>query len=128
MPFSPSIFEMADFVADVHERENMPELIYGNFSEAQLTDPNNNPVDNYVDIVNNELGQQLGILLKSKYGITYETVWTAELLASYLNDIQQYYSTSFRITIKPFRASDDVLIRFVRKVLKSLNRLPYSST
>lgn len=122
-----SIFdqEMADFVADVHERENMPELIYGNFSEAQLRDPNNNPVDNYVDIVNNELGQQLGILLKSKYGLTYETVWTAELLASYLNDIQQYYSTSFSITIKPFRASDLVIIKFINKMCKSITRMSY---
>ncbi|MFK7973136.1 MAG: hypothetical protein AB8F95_22390, partial [Bacteroidia bacterium] len=37
---------LADFVADVHELKSMPELTHGGFSEDQLVDPNNNPVDN----------------------------------------------------------------------------------
>ena len=57
-----SIFseEVADFIADTHERTNMPELITGKFSEEQLADLKSGPVDNYIDIINNEWGQELG--------------------------------------------------------------------
>ena len=118
--FITSIYskEMADFVADVHERKNMPELIYGNFTSDQLLNLDNNPVDNYVDLINNELGQTLGDLLRKKYNITYETEWTAELLVNYLNDIQLYYSRSFGIGMEPFRSQDEVVSKIIKKLIK----------
>ena len=53
--FMTSIFSerLADFIADVHELYNMPELITGDFTEQQLADFENGPVDNYVDMINN---------------------------------------------------------------------------
>src|SRR6266446_4867835 len=75
---------LADFVGDAHERDH-PELITGKFSEKQKRDLDEGPVDNYVDLINNEWGQELGKVLKKKYNITPKTYWTPELLADYLN-------------------------------------------
>lgn len=110
--------ELADFIADTHERSNMPELITGNFTTEQLADIKNGTVDNYVDIINNEWGQELGKLLGEKYQINRETVWTAELLANCLNDLQSYYSWVFQIGFKPFKPSDDLMIKFSKKINK----------
>jgi len=107
---------LADFVADVHERFNMPELVTGKFKEAQLDDFENGPVDNYVDMLNNEWGQILGQKLKKKYSINRNTSWTPELLANYLNDIQGYYSWVFQIGFTPFRSTDDKVIQFAKKI------------
>jgi hypothetical protein len=108
--------ELADFVADIHERDRHPELITGIFTQAQIADLENGPVDNYVDIVNNEWGQEIGKQLKVKYGINRATNWTPELLANYLNDIQVYYMCAFQIGFKPFRAEDKVVRLFAKKV------------
>ena len=107
---------MADFVSDVHERYHMPELLTGRFSSKQLTDPDNNPVDNYVDIINNEWGQEIGKQLKKKYNIHQETYWTPELLTDYLNDLQSYYSGAFQIGFKPYSIEDEVIIRYAEKI------------
>lgn len=116
--FMTSIFSesFADFIADVHERTNMEELVTGDFSEEQLTNFDNNPVDNYVDIINNEWGQELGKQLSKKYNITRETYWTATLLSNYLNDLQAYYSWVFKIGLDPFRPDDELVIRFSKKI------------
>jgi hypothetical protein len=119
--------EIADFVADVHERKNMPELIFGNFDPEQLTNPNNNPVDNYVDLVNNELGQEIGLILKRKYQINNETVWTSKLLTEYLNDLQEYYMRSFGISMKPFRSIDELITRFAEKINGVKRGVPYGA-
>ena len=58
---------VADFIADAHERGNLAELVTGHFSEEQLLDLQQGPVDNYVDMINNEYGQELGKALKAKY-------------------------------------------------------------
>jgi len=116
--------EMADFIADVHELHNMLELTTGKFTKEQLADSNNNPVDNYVDMINNEWGQEIGKQLKDKYDITAETHWTNELLVSYLNDIQSYYSWAFRIGIRPFRPEDEVVIKFSEKINKVMAGVP----
>jgi len=116
--------EMADFIADVHELHNMPELTTGKFTKEQLVDSNNNPVDNYVDMINNEWGQEIGKQLKYKYGITAETHWTNDLLVSYLNDIQSYYSWAFRIGIRPFRPEDEIVIKFSEKINKVMDGVP----
>jgi len=116
--------ELADFVADTHERRNLPELISGEFTEEQITDIKNGPVDNYVDIVNNEWGQEMGKMLKRKYKINRETIWTPELLANYLNDLQSFYSWNFQIGFKPFKASDQLIKRFsykIKSILKSVS-------
>ncbi len=116
--FMTSIFseKLADFIADSHERANMPELITGKFTAEQVTDLKNGPIDNYVDIINNEWGQELGKLLQKKYNISEKTYWTPELLVSYLNDIQAYYSWAFQIGLDPYRIEDDVVIRFSNKL------------
>lgn len=116
--FMTSIFteRLADFMADLHELGNMPELITGKFSEDQILDIENGVVDNYLDMINNEWGQELGKLLKSKYNITRKTHWTPELLANYLNDIQGYYSWAFQIGFNPYRASDEKVMRFSSKI------------
>ncbi len=108
--------KMADFIADVHERDRLPELITGDFTEEQLSDLDNGAVDNYVDIINNEWGQELGKFLKKKFRIESDTYWTAELLANYLNEIQSYFSWNFQIGFEPFRPSDDIVIRFAYKL------------
>lgn len=107
---------LADFVADVHELYNMPELITGDFSEAQLADFVNGPVDNYIDMINNEWGQELGKVLREKYKINSNTIWTPQLLTSVLNDIQSYHSWAFEIGFKPFRATDEMVVQFAWKI------------
>ena len=119
-----SIFseQVADFIADVHERENMPELVTGVFTAAQLKDPNMNPMDNYVDMINNELGQELGKALKHKFGIDDQTKWTPKLLAAYLNELQAYYVKSFHIGMKAFDDSEVEIQRFTTKVNRLFNK------
>lgn len=116
--FMTSIYSerLADFVADVHELYNMPELITGHFTEGQLADFENGPVDNYLDMINNEWGQELGKVLGLKYNITRHTYWTPELATNYLNDIQSYHSWAFQIGFKPFRITDEIVIRFAGKI------------
>lgn len=108
--------ELADFIADAHERYNHPELITGKFTEEQIADLEEGPVDNYVDIINNEWGQELGKQLKEKYRINRETNWTPELLANYLNDLQSYYSWAFQIGFEPFRPEDEEVLSFSNKL------------
>ena len=108
--------EFADFIGDAHERELHPELITGKFTEKQLKDLEEGPVDNYVDIVNNKWGQELGKHLKEKYRIDHETKWTPELLANYLNDLQAYYSWAFQIGFEPYRPEDEAVRRFSKKI------------
>lgn len=108
--------EMADYVSDVHERNNMEELTSGRFSPEQLVDPLNNPVDNYVDLINNEWGQEIGKTLKEKYRIHQATYWTPQLLADYLNDLQDFYSWAFQIGFKPYSVDDELVIRFANKI------------
>jgi len=116
--FMTSLFseKLADFIADSHERAAMPELITGKFTEDQITDLKNGPIDNYVDIINNEWGQELGKLLKQKYNISEQTYWTPQLLTNYLNDIQRYYSWAFQMGFKPYREEDEVVIKFSNKL------------
>lgn len=116
--FVTSIFNerLADFIADMHERYKIPEMITGYFSEEQIADIENGAVDNYLDIINNEWGQELGKDLKEKYLIDEHTCWTPALLANYLNDIQAYHGWAFSIAFEPFRASDRLVIRFVEKL------------
>lgn len=120
--FMTTIFSerLADFVGDVHERSRLPELITGEFSEEQLQDLNNGPVDNYIDMVNNDWGQEQGKILKAKYGITRQTIWTSKLLADFLNDCQQYQSWVFQIGFTPFRQTDEKVIRFAKKINRAM--------
>jgi hypothetical protein len=106
----------AEYIADVHERMNMPELTTGKFTEEQLKDSINYPVDNYVDMINNEIGQELGKVLKHKYIINEETNWSPELLTHFLNDLIRYYSDSFSVRIKPFKVDETLVIKFSKKL------------
>lgn len=118
--------KLADFIADTHERSTMPELISGDFSAEQLTDIKNGAVDNYVDFINNEWGQEIGKVLKRKYKINRQTEWTAQLLTDYLNDMQKYYSEALQIGFEPYSVEDEVVVRFTDKVnavLKNASRM-----
>ncbi len=119
--------ELADLVADLHELDNMPELVSGNFTEEQLTNPNNNPVDNYVDIINNEIGQFIGLHLKVKYGIASRSKWSTKLLCDYLNDLQSYYSRSLKIGMKPFTEESEVVQKFTVKLNDAIEGIPLNS-
>lgn len=123
--FMTSIFseQLADFMADAHELYRLPALATGNFTQAQLDDLENGPIDNYVDLVNNEWGQELGKRLSETYHITHETHWTPELLADYLNDIQRYYSWAFQISFRPYRAEDEVVVTFSNKINRVMEEL-----
>lgn len=107
---------MADFISDVHERQTMPELISGNFTEAQRFDVESGPTDNYLDMINNQWGQELGKRLKKKYHINANTIWSSTLLTDYLNDIQNYYSYIFGISFLPFMDTDPLMVRFSNKI------------
>ena len=60
-------------------------------------------------------GQELGKTLSIKYKLDSQTRWTASLMANYLNDMQEYYSWSFNIRMRPFRESDEIVYRFAEK-------------
>lgn len=118
--FMTSLFseKLADLVADAHERKNLPEIISGNFTTKQIADLENGPVDNYVDIINNEWGQEIGKVLKAKYNIHSEMIWSSELLANYLNDLQSYFGWCFQVSFKPFGPEDRLVKKFSQKLNK----------
>ncbi|MDG1725018.1 MAG: hypothetical protein P8I11_04955 [Bacteroidia bacterium] len=108
--------DIAHFIASVHERFHMPHLVSGKFSIIDLTDTVNYPVDNYIDIINNEIGQELGKYLKHKYNINQKTKWTADFTCKFLNEIQDYYAESFDIQIKSYKNNDRLIMRFSKKI------------
>jgi len=108
--------DLADLIGDLHERHTMPELTTGQFSEKQLTDTITSPMDNYVDVLNNEIGQRLGLKLKRRYQLHELTHCTPELLATLLNEIQAYCMWALEIGMDPFQARDAVVIKFARKM------------
>ena len=124
--FMTTIFsqKLADFVADTHERRNLPELISGEFTIEQLNDLSKGPVDNYVDMINNEWGQELGKELAKKYKINRKTYWTPDLMANYLNDIQAYYGWAFQFGFRPFKKSDELVIKFSNKINLVMKKAP----
>jgi len=104
-------------------------LITGKFSEKEVTDLAEGPVDNYVDLINNEWGQEIGKVLREKYNISRVTHWTPELVANCLNDLQSYYSWAFEIGFRPFSAQDDLVIRFTNKLnVVMLGTVPLGKT
>lgn len=115
---------LADFIADVHERYTLPELSTGRFSQEQLADFDKSPVDNYIDIVNNEWGQELGKRLKKKYNISESSYWTTELMVNYLNDIQSYFCWAFQCGMQPFREDDQIVVRFTNRLNFVRNSTP----
>jgi hypothetical protein len=115
---------MARFIAAIHERYNMPEVITGEFTSDQVANLDKGATDNYVDIINNAWGQQLGIRLKEKYGITRNTNWTPQLLTDYLNDIQGYCAWAFDIGFRPFRPTDEQVVKFSSKLNKVMHKAP----
>ena len=108
--------EFADLISDLHERKNMPELTHGIFNFSQVADTLNTPIDNYIDIINNEIGQQIGIKLKYKFNINSNTICSPELLTAYLNELQSYYMWSFGIGMNCFNSSDLRIRKFTKKL------------
>jgi len=110
--------QLADFIADTHERNKLPELITGRFSEDQINDLDEGPLDNYIDVINNEWGQELGKMLRIKYGIDRYTVWDERLMASFLNDLQSHFTWSLDIEMKAFSENDPLVYKFATKINK----------
>jgi len=110
--------EMADYIADVHERFYHPELIRGEFTLTQINDLEEGPLDNYIDMINNEWGQELGKSLKAKYNISSSTIWTPQLLAAYLNGTQEYYSYAFNVDFRPFSENDSLVVNYAKKMVR----------
>ena len=121
--FITSLFseKLADFIADMHELKQLPELATGSFSEDQIADLENGAVDNYIDLINNEWGQELGKKLKEKHNINSNTKWTPILLSAYLNDVQAYFSRAFQIGFNPVKVKDEKIIRFSNKLNLVIN-------
>ena len=115
--------DVAELVAEAHERKNLPELVNGNFTPEQIIDLETGPLDNYVDIINNEWGQQLGNDLKGRFHISRNEKWTSKLLTDYLNALQSYFSWSFQIGFKPFRQEDEIVDRFLLKLNSVIDTL-----
>lgn len=107
---------MADFISDIHERYRMPQLTTGTFSKEQMNDHDNGPLDNYLDLINNEWGQEWGKVLKEKYQLNRQTRWTPTLLSNYLNDLQLFHAKVYHIGFKPFLPSDEVILRYTYKL------------
>lgn len=107
---------LADLIGDLHERNNMPEITSGRFTKNQLKDPINSPEDNYIDIINNEIGQKIGLMLKNKYKLNGNLKCSALLLTTLLNDIQSYYMWALEIGLEPFRPSDEIVNKFSNKI------------
>ncbi|WP_235295626.1 hypothetical protein [Portibacter marinus] len=110
--------KLADFIADTHERNKLPELITGEFSETQINDLDEGPLDNYIDVINNKWGQELGKMLRIKYGINRYTIWDQKLLVSFLNDLQSYFMWSLDIQMKAFSEQDPLVYKFATKINK----------
>ncbi len=113
----------ADYVADLHERNNLNEMIKGEFTQLQIEDLENGPVDNYGDLINNEWGQELGKALKNKYNISKSTKWTTSLVADYLNSVQAYYAWAFQINFEPIKETDELIVKLAPK----LNRIMFEN-
>ena len=112
----------AAFIADVHERYNMPELVSLNaIGQLRKNGEERSIIDNYVDIINNKVGQKLGSLLRKKYNLSAATYWTPELLADYLNDMQTFYRTAFNIGMKPFDKEEELMVLFAKKLNGTLH-------
>ena len=122
--FVSTIFSeaLADYMGDAHELSVMPELVTGRFSQEQLTDTINNPVDNYIDLVNNEWGRELGNAIKDKFAIKRVTHWTPELLADYLNEVQGYLGWACQLGFRPFRSDDEEVVRFANKINRVMGK------
>lgn len=107
---------VADLMVDAHERKTLPALVSGNFSEQQIADLKNGPLDNYIDMINNEWGQEIGKTLKSKYQINRQTHWDGHLLSDCLNHLQGEFSWFFGVAFNPFTPDDDRVLRFAQKI------------
>mgnify|MGYP004069215399 CR=1 FL=1 len=107
----------AAFIADVHERYNMPQLTSSQKIDSLMLEGQEKAViDNYVDIVNNKIGQKLGIVLGRKYKINRNSEWSPKLLTDYLNDMHQYYRLTYGIGMKPFNEQEELILLFSRKI------------
>lgn len=77
--------DVAELSSKIHERHQLKE--WNGLDEVDQ-------IDTYVDLINNQWGQQFGQELKVELGITDDTVWTSELTAQYLNGMQQKLTES----------------------------------
>jgi hypothetical protein len=67
-------------------------------------------------MINNEIGQRLGIAI-SEFLFTQKCEeWNPNILAKVLNLIQSYFSRHFQTSFKPFHPGDPQLIKFAHKI------------
>jgi len=103
---------IADSIACYHERIRSDELI-NPLDVMELSDVH---IDNYVDMINNEIGQRLGIAISDFLFTQKYEEWNPKILAKVLNLIQSYFSRHFQISFKPFHPEDPQLIKFAHKI------------
>ncbi len=107
----------ARLVADIHERRGR---YFEKIASGQLDGvPQRDIEDTYRDLINNEIGRNLGTVIREKYGIDSETKWAPTLLSNVLNDIQSYVKTNYpSMNFKPFTPKDE----FIQNVANFLNK------
>jgi len=110
--------QVADISGDIHERDQEA-LITGKF-EGMSSQQMNGVIDNYVDLVNNMYGQDLGERLKDQFKITKETKWTDQLTADYFTAVQDYLGETHGLTFKNFDTNSKEVKAFTR-LLNGLN-------
>lgn len=103
---------IADSIACYHERIRFDELI-SPVNHEELTQIH---IDNYVDMVNNEIGQRLGLATSDFLMLDRNEKWDPQKLSRVLNLFQSYFSRHFQTSFEPFRPDEEEIIRFAQKI------------
>lgn len=101
---------VADLAGDIHERDQ-PALRTGEFKNSgDITQA----IDNYVDIMNNQIGQDLGADFKKKFAASLHFGFTPEASAELLNEGRDFFAKSFNLKFgkEKYTAEDDLAKRF----------------
>lgn len=103
---------IADSIACYHERIRSDELI----SPLKHEELSQMHIDNYVDIINNEIGQRLGLAISNFLLVNRHDEWNPQKLSKVLNLLQSYFSRHFHTSFEPFRPNQREIIRFTQKI------------
>ena len=137
--------DSVNFVMDIHERHKKIDngvifdidecefLRTGKFKNAE---EEKSAIDNYIDIINNQIGGKLGSKLRNKYQkiINNTNGWTLEESANFLNDFLYYLKQSLKYDYNEFKTTEEIVKKVAvlftqvkhgeekaKQLLKSLN-------
>jgi hypothetical protein len=115
----------ADLAGDIHERD-MASLISGAITPAEAK----GAIDNYVDLINNVYGQQLGAQLATSVGVGVGggTTWDPALTTEYLNAAQRWISREMGWKMSDFTVSDSVVVKFTALLNEVSGNQPAATT